>query len=41
VSQVACGGSHTIAVSEDGWTVWSFGAGDTGKNSAFIECACT
>ncbi|XP_067667414.1 probable E3 ubiquitin-protein ligase HERC1 [Haliotis asinina] len=31
VGQVACGSSHTIAVSQDGKTVWSFGGGDNGK----------
>jgi len=29
--QVACGSSHTLVVSLDGWTVWSFGGGDNGK----------
>lgn len=37
VGQVACGSSHTIAVAQDGRTVWSFGGGDNGlyttKNS--------
>ena len=36
VGQVACGSSHTIAVSLDGRTVWSFGAGDNGENVVFI-----
>ncbi len=31
VSQVACGMAHTLALSEDGRTVWSFGSGDHGK----------
>uniref|UniRef100_H3AIW9 B30.2/SPRY domain-containing protein n=1 Tax=Latimeria chalumnae TaxID=7897 RepID=H3AIW9_LATCH len=31
VGQVACGSSYTIAVSQDGRTVWSFGGGDNGK----------
>ncbi|XP_049459514.1 probable E3 ubiquitin-protein ligase HERC1 isoform X6 [Epinephelus fuscoguttatus] len=31
VGQVACGSSHTIAVAQDGRTVWSFGGGDNGK----------
>ncbi|PVD19395.1 hypothetical protein C0Q70_19883 [Pomacea canaliculata] len=31
VGQVACGSVHTIAVSQDGKTVWSFGSGDNGK----------
>lgn len=30
VGQVACGSSHTIAVAQDGRTVWSFGGGDNG-----------
>lgn len=37
VGQVACGSSHTIAIAQDGRTVWSFGGGDNGvyatKNS--------
>ncbi|CAH0559022.1 unnamed protein product [Brassicogethes aeneus] len=28
---VACGSSHTLVVSNDGKTVWSFGSGDNGK----------
>ncbi|XP_013415675.1 probable E3 ubiquitin-protein ligase HERC1 [Lingula anatina] len=31
VGQVACGSSYTLAVSQDGRTVWSFGGGDNGK----------
>ncbi|KAK2888184.1 probable E3 ubiquitin-protein ligase HERC1 isoform X2 [Channa argus] len=31
VGQVSCGSSHTIAVAQDGRTVWSFGGGDNGK----------
>ncbi|XP_037609794.1 probable E3 ubiquitin-protein ligase HERC1 isoform X5 [Sebastes umbrosus] len=31
VGQVACGSSHTVAVAQDGRTVWSFGGGDNGK----------
>ncbi|GFR70953.1 HECT and RLD domain-containing E3 ubiquitin protein ligase family member 1, partial [Elysia marginata] len=31
VGQVACGSSHTLVVSQDGKTVWSFGGGDNGK----------
>ena len=31
VGQVVCGSSHTIAISQDGRTVWSFGGGDNGK----------
>lgn len=33
VGQVACGSSHTIAVAQDGRTVWSFGGGDNGELS--------
>ncbi len=29
--QVSCGASHTLAISDDGRTIWSFGAGDHGK----------
>lgn len=28
---VACGSSHTLVVSKDGKTVWSFGSGENGK----------
>ncbi|XP_052100156.1 probable E3 ubiquitin-protein ligase HERC1 isoform X2 [Mytilus californianus] len=31
VGQVTCGSSHTLAVSQDGKHVWSFGGGDNGK----------
>ncbi|XP_028981614.2 probable E3 ubiquitin-protein ligase HERC1 isoform X4 [Esox lucius] len=31
VGDVSCGSSHTIALSKDGRTVWSFGGGDNGK----------
>nr|CAI5839110.1 unnamed protein product [Callosobruchus analis] len=31
VGHVACGSSHTLVVSADGKTVWSFGSGDNGK----------
>ncbi|KAK7116135.1 hypothetical protein V1264_001871 [Littorina saxatilis] len=31
VGQVACGSVHTVALSQDGKTVWSFGSGDNGK----------
>lgn len=31
VDQVACGSAHTICISKDGCTVWSFGSGDNGK----------
>jgi len=31
VGSVACGNAHTLALSSDGRTVWSFGSGDNGK----------
>lgn len=31
VGTVSCGSSHTLAVSKDGKTVWSFGSGESGK----------
>ncbi|XP_044259648.1 probable E3 ubiquitin-protein ligase HERC1 isoform X3 [Tribolium madens] len=31
VGSVACGSSHTLVVSKDGKTVWSFGSGEHGK----------
>lgn len=31
IGQVACGLNHTICVSRDGMTVWSFGDADFGK----------
>ncbi|XP_053720543.1 probable E3 ubiquitin-protein ligase HERC1 isoform X1 [Synchiropus splendidus] len=31
VGEVSCGSSHTLALSKDGRTVWSFGGGDNGK----------
>nr|XP_057932872.1 probable E3 ubiquitin-protein ligase HERC1 isoform X9 [Doryrhamphus excisus] len=31
VGEVSCGSSHSIALSKDGRTVWSFGGGDNGK----------
>ncbi|XP_037084977.1 probable E3 ubiquitin-protein ligase HERC1 [Pollicipes pollicipes] len=31
VGQVDCGSAHTLAVSADGRTVWSFGSGDNGR----------
>lgn len=31
VGSVACGSSHTLVVSRDGKTVWSFGSGEHGK----------
>ncbi|ESN90894.1 hypothetical protein HELRODRAFT_90701 [Helobdella robusta] len=30
-SQVCCGSSHTLALSQEGWVVWSFGDGANGK----------
>lgn len=32
VGEVSCGSSHTIALSKDGRTVWSFGGGDNGES---------
>lgn len=37
VGQVACGSSHTIAVGQDGRTVWSFGGGDNGMLTVYIQ----
>lgn len=31
VGQVSCGSLHTLVLSADGWTVWSFGDGDGGE----------
>lgn len=31
IRQVSCGSNHTVCVSKDGMTVWSFGDGDYGK----------
>ncbi|XP_057655201.1 probable E3 ubiquitin-protein ligase HERC1 isoform X1 [Diorhabda carinulata] len=31
IGSVACGSSHTLVVSKDGKTVWSFGSGENGK----------
>lgn len=31
VGSVACGSAHTLVVSKDGRTVWSFGSGDSGR----------
>ena len=31
VKQVACGEAHTLALSADGKTVWSFGNGEFGR----------
>ena len=41
VGQVACGSSHTIALSQDGTLVWSFGAGDSGKLAFLFKFSCT
>ena len=38
VGQVACGSSHTLVVSQDGKTVWSFGGGDNGKQRLMAIC---
>lgn len=35
VGEVSCGSSHTIALSKDGRTVWSFGGGDNGVWSLY------
>lgn len=40
VGQVTCGSSHTLAVSHDGWTVWSFGGGDNGKLHLLSSVCC-
>jgi len=37
VGQIACGGSHTLVVSQDGKLVWSFGEGDNGKSYVLLE----
>ena len=37
ISQVACGSCHTLALSHDGMTVWSFGAGDNGNHACLFE----
>ena len=31
VGEVSCGVAHTLVLSRDGLTVWSFGSGDSGK----------
>ena len=31
IRMVACGSSHTLALSVDGQKVWSFGSGESGK----------
>lgn len=36
VGEVSCGSSHTIALSKDGRTVWSFGGGDNGGWTARV-----
>ncbi|KAG7232808.1 hypothetical protein INR49_008073, partial [Caranx melampygus] len=45
VGEVSCGSSHTIALSKDGRTVWSFGGGDNAKvvealQGMFIRKVC-
>lgn len=40
VGQVACGSVHTIAVSQDGKTVWSFGSGDNGEPLSMKSARC-
>lgn len=37
VGQVACGSAHTLCISKDGRTVWSFGSGDNGKYSLLFN----
>ncbi|MEQ2195626.1 putative E3 ubiquitin-protein ligase herc1, partial [Xenoophorus captivus] len=37
VGEVSCGSSHTIALSKDGRTVWSFGGGDNGVTCLFYN----
>lgn len=37
VGEVSCGSSHTIALSKDGRTVWSFGGGDNGESHASAQ----
>jgi len=39
VDQVACGSSHTLVVSRNGRTVWSFGSGDAGRMFINLWCA--
>lgn len=36
IGQVACGSCHTLVLSLDGATVWSFGSGDNGE----YLCVC-
>ena len=41
VGQVACGNTHTLALSQDGRTMWSWGGGDNGKDTTlevYIQC---
>ena len=49
IRQVACGCSHTLALSDDFYTVYSFGSGDGGKLghgdttkqlSPKVQCTC-
>ena len=39
VGQVACGSAHTICISKDGCTVWSFGSGDNGELFSVLFCS--
>ena len=38
--QVACGSAHTLCVSKDGRTVWSFGSGDNGVDLTISYLFC-
>jgi len=38
VGQVACGNTHTLALSQDGRTMWSWGGGDNGMFQALVIC---
>lgn len=40
VGEVSCGSSHTIALSKDGRTVWSFGGGDNGEFEVVFAVFC-
>ena len=43
VGQVSCGSSHTLVLSQDGRTVWSFGGGDNGNYLHYYTlkfCVC-
>ena len=37
VGHVSCGSLHSVVLSADGWTVWSFGDGDGGKQCFFVD----